>query len=202
MHFVVGYGSLLSDESRRRFSDIHCHPLPVTVTGWRRAWITRSFTEYQTYVGATAELGAVINGALVPIDDITPDLQKREQDYTFEPVTLAQLTHATLTRDALSDYLDGRQVWLCQSRHSTPAEHGFPVYQSYLDTCLLGCLEAGGEDFAKLFLSTTDLLQRFWIDDRSSPCYPRAALPSEQTAAHIDTMLSELGLLQHRREQV
>lgn len=199
MHYVVGYGSLLSDESRRRFSAIACHPIPVSVRGWRRAWITRSVTEYQTYVGATADADAMLNGALVPIADISPDLQKREQDYTFEPVALAQLKHASLSFDALLAKLKSDQIWLCQSRAHTPADAAHPVYQSYLDTCLCGCLEAGGEAFARLFLTTTDLLHHYWVDDRAAPRYPRAAIPSRHTVKHIDGMLDELGLLTHRR---
>lgn len=57
-HFMVGYGSLLSADSRQRFSNITSNPVPLTLNGWRRAWDTRSFDEKQTYVGAHPDDGA------------------------------------------------------------------------------------------------------------------------------------------------
>lgn len=46
-----------------------------------------------------------------------------------------------------------------------------PILQSYLDTCLKGCLEYG-EEFAIEFLETTTGWSKYWINDRSLPRRP------------------------------
>ena len=51
-HIVLGYGSLLSRDSRERYSQINTLGIPVMVSGFERAWVTRSIQEQQTYVGA------------------------------------------------------------------------------------------------------------------------------------------------------
>jgi hypothetical protein len=51
-HIVIGYGSLMSKQSRDTHSNIRSLPLPVVVNGWERAWVTKSNDEKQTYVGA------------------------------------------------------------------------------------------------------------------------------------------------------
>ncbi|MEC8490670.1 MAG: gamma-glutamylcyclotransferase, partial [Pseudomonadota bacterium] len=40
-HMVLGYGSLLSKDSRERYSNIFTPGIPVTVSGFERAWVTR-----------------------------------------------------------------------------------------------------------------------------------------------------------------
>ncbi|WP_412724774.1 hypothetical protein [Alteromonas sp. D210916BOD_24] len=47
-HIVLGYGSLMRKDSRERYSQIYTQGLPVTVSGYERAWVTRSLDERQT----------------------------------------------------------------------------------------------------------------------------------------------------------
>ncbi len=85
-HMVLGYGSLLSKNSRERYSNIFTQGLPVTVFGFERAWVTRSLHEKQTYVGAVVNAHSKLNAQLIPTQ-INPALQEREKDYRFVEVS-------------------------------------------------------------------------------------------------------------------
>lgn len=145
-HIVLGYGSLMNADSRQRFSSIPHTGIPVRVHGYHRAWITRSEEEQQTYVGALEHPDHYLNAQLI-ITTMNPALSKREQDYTFEPVEMSQLQFGLSDEllEPLTQTLKKRHLWICRTRDEHPANHDFPVSQTYIDTCIAGCLEHGGE---------------------------------------------------------
>lgn len=197
-HYLFAYGSLLSDDSRKRFSDIHDEPVAVEIQGWKRAWITRSEPEQQTYVGARPQHNSTVNGMLLPIDAIDDNLRTREQDYHFARVDLDDIrfVHGNAGKAPAPDV----PIWICHTRYENASSESHPVYQSYLDTCLAGCLETVGESFARDFLHNTQGLTANWHNDRHGPVYPRAARVSDATLQSIDRLLDSLGLLVHRKE--
>lgn len=201
-HFIVGYGSLLSADSRQHFSDITSDAIPLTLKGWKRAWHTRSTHESQTYVGAHRNEQANMNGVLLEIDDISPELQKREQDYQFVEVSIDEVAfHLPEEQSsALSADVSAHNIWVCQTLQTQVADPDHPVYQSYIDTCLLGCLETDVEGFVDAFIESTDLWHHHWLNDRHDPQYPRAAKMTEHGAAKIDSMLAAMRILEHRIE--
>ncbi|MDC8832397.1 gamma-glutamylcyclotransferase [Alteromonas gilva] len=193
-HIVLGYGSLMNGDSRRRHSDIPHQGIEVEIFGFERAWITRSQSEMQTYVGATAKPDSWLNAQLVPTL-LDPALQKREQDYQFTPVALEQLNfelESDVTK-RLTEWLSQRDIWICESLAMQPPEPDFPVNQSYIDTCLAGCLELGGMAAAQRFIDSTRGWDHNRCNDRSDPRYPRAANVSSEMQAVIDTMLQANG---------
>ncbi|WP_416305445.1 gamma-glutamylcyclotransferase [Neptunicella sp. SCSIO 80796] len=199
--FILGYGSLLSHDSRWRFSAINTAVIPVSVQGWQRSWITRNIEEQQSHVGALPKQNASLNGVLVPTERITDRLRQREKDYLFAPVPLCRLT-LQVDRpqiNALKQQLQHRKIWICQSLGIHPANKQFPVMQSYVDTCLAGCLENGGEDFARAFVKNTAGWNEGWINDRKMPRYPRAARVDKVLQQKIDQLLDEFELLQLRQ---
>jgi len=174
-HIVVGYGSLLSQKSRELYSNIKSFPLPVTVNEWERAWVTRSKEEKQTYVGAYQNIDSHFNGQAF-FTDIDEQLLKREQDYRFTKLRLEQLKFTSAISDVMLDILSTCNVYVCETLQLELPCDEFPVNSSYIDTCLTGCLEVGGIDEVKRFVSTT----KHWPkehkqNDRSKPKYPRAA---------------------------
>ncbi|MFT5312150.1 MAG: hypothetical protein ACI8Z9_000627 [Paraglaciecola sp.] len=209
-HYIIGYGSLLSHDSRYRFSGINCPAIPVQLSGWRRAWTTRTLHQQQTCLSAKTDKDANFNAVLLPIERIGPELVKREQDYEFVRVPNSQLhllehEQGTTTGDQLaSKQLAGKSVWICQNKHNEGANADYPICQTYVDTCIAGCLETGLIDFALDFLHSTlgwDAgWDGGWINDRHAPRYPRAAATSEHSQQGIDQILAEAGLLQFRQE--
>ena len=192
-HIVLGYGSLLSRDSRERFSGIKTYGIPVMVDGFERAWVTRSIQEQQTYVGAIRNAAKKLNAQLIPAE-LNPALQEREKDYRFTQVSPEQIAFdATMdinSETALYEALSGRTLWVCETLHCSPANDEFPVSQTYVDTCLAGCLERAGEKAATDFVTHTSLWDHPRVNDRELPKYPRAANVDKATRDKIDTILS------------
>jgi len=200
-HYIIGYGSLLSHDSRFRFSGINCQAIPVQLTGWRRAWTTRTLHQQQTCLSAKREEYASFNAALVPIEEISPELAKREQDYEFVQVPSSQLRLLESKECHITGLqLASKSVWICQNKHNESANATYPICQTYVDTCLAGCLETGLIDFALHFLRSTAGWDAGWINDRHAPRYSRAATTSEHSRQRIDKILAEADLLQFRQE--
>lgn len=196
-HYLIGYGSLLSHDSRLRYSDIQCHSLPVSVSGWKRAWVTRSKTEQQTYVGAINSTSAKINGMLIPIAEIDENLRVREQDYEFVLVDHASIDFhfEGISKKVLTD----NKIWLCQTKKLHPVDNHHPIYQSYVDTCMAGCLEANLPGFVEQFVTGTEGWENGWLNDRHQPQYPRAAKVNSQLQQKIDEILQNLNVIQYRQ---
>ena len=181
-HIVLGYGSLLSRDSRERFSGIKTYGIPVMVKGFERAWVTR-----------IKNVAKKLNAQLIPAQ-LNPALQEREKDYRFTQVSPEQIAFdATMdinSESALYEALSGRTLWVCETLHCSPADDQFPVSQTYVDTCLAGCLEHAGEKAAANFVRHTSLWDHPRVNDRALPKYPRAANVDKATRDKIDTILS------------
>lgn len=200
--YIMGYGSLLSTDSRQRYSQMQVTAIPASVKGWQRSWITRSESEQQTYVGAMPDFNSSINGALLPVTGLSPSLRTREQDYHFVAVPIEQISLYVTDSEqsALIQQLENKKIWLCESKSKQSATADFPIYQSYVDTCMAGCFEFGIEYFAKQFALQTSLLDTHWVNDRSVPQYPRAANITVDAQNAIDAILTEIDLIKYRGE--
>lgn len=207
-HIVLGYGSLLSRDSRERYSGIYTQGLPVRVSGFKRAWVTRSLQEKQTYVGAVADKSSQLNAQLIPAE-VNPSLRAREKNYRFvevptnaismvdsrssKPNPSNQACGKQASKNALlRDVLRHHQLWLCETLLCHHASSDFPVSQTYIDTCLVGCLEHGGVNEATAFIEHTCGWDHPRINDRASPVYPRAAVISKQQLAQIDMLMNKV----------
>jgi hypothetical protein len=191
-HYIVGYGSLLSHDSRLTHSDIDEQVYPLSLSGWQRAWVTRSEDERQTYVGATRHSGTSMNGALVPTHEITPELEKRESDYRFTALSLDEILFVGCSNEEermIKQQLKNKSVWICETLKIDKADNAYPINQSYVDTCLAGCLEIGGEDFAQQFVTQTKGWDYSWVNDRQEKKYPRYARVSPDEQLAIDNVL-------------
>lgn len=224
-HYVVGYGSLMSKYSREVYSNIDAEPVPVRLHGWQRGWVTNCAIERFTSVGAVPQEGASLNGVLLSMPHISDDLQKREQNYRFTQVTwdsLNILFNGETGVESGSE-LNNATLWVCEVLNPGQACSEIPMYQSYIDTCLIGCLESANAEFAKEFITSTlgwhgagkykdsdkaldndifnekqQIEQPHWINDRATPQYPRAAKLSSHDYQVIDELLHELDVLKYR----
>lgn len=191
--YIVGYGSLLSHDSRYRFSNLNIQPVYVTLEGWQRAWSVRCLVEKQTYVGVTPNENALVNAAIIPTETITPELIEREKNYTFIKIDKSQL------QVEKNKHVDPNgHFWLCQPNEEQSAHRDYPVHQTYVDTCILGCLESGDDSFAIDFVKHTMGWEHCWINDRHSPKYPRAAAASSAEQVKVDQILADAGVLDLR----
>ena len=222
-HFVIGYGSLMSDYSRRVFTGIDAVAIPVQVHDWQRRWMTNCDVENFTSVGAVPSVGSYLNGVLLPMPSLTEALQKREARYRFTQLQRSQLSfYAAQTPIAEQQPTNDMEkhtilasssasFWICESLVIGDVSQNYPLLQSYIDTCLIGCLEHQGDisscTFAKEFITSTLQWPKvagkgYWLDDRAVPQYPRAAKLSRSDMQKIDDLLRSCNLLQYRSRAV
>ncbi|MCC2607781.1 hypothetical protein [Planctobacterium marinum] len=201
-HYVVGYGSLMSHDSRFRYSQIDADAIPVQVRGWQRAWNMCCPDNSYTCVGVIpgTETQAV-NGMLVPVAEITPQLRQREQSYHFVQIDQQQLQyHGVAAQNDIMASLNDAVIWICQVSEPAAASQSHPIYQTYVDTCLSGCLEHVSEEFAFEFIEKTLGWAEHWVNDRHAPRYPRLANIDLEMQHRIDGLLQSAGILALRKE--
>lgn len=178
---VAGYGSLLSEYSRRYFNQIDSVGIAVTVKNWERAWITRSQNEQQTYVGAIPNKLKTLNAQLIALT-LDDDFTRREQDYRFTPLLPEQVqfdrhTQNLLGFDKWQSWLISQQIYICETLSVMPTSPDFPVNLSYVNTCVQGCFESGGLACVDAFFDTTSNWQTtHFNDDLSRTKYPRSII--------------------------
>ena len=193
--YMIGYGSLLSSYSRRTYSGIQSEIRPVIATGWRRGWTVRYGDEAATYAGVRPVAGHILHAALVPTE-ITDALRHRERGYVFTELDPSSVHPAGEDR---SDLPEGR-YWIVVNREQVRADANHPIPQTYVDTCLAGCLETGGHARARAFIQATELWDAPWVNDRdaAAPLYPRRTPLDNAARAQIDGLLEDCGVLKFR----
>lgn len=208
--FVVGYGSLMEEASKKRTSPNTGINHPVLVRGFRRAWnAAGSGPGYTTtYLGVDAPKspeqrkvsgepeGEPLMYAAIYRDMSTGGIaatDARETVYCRYPVAPDQI-----------ELLDGwalptpSQVWIYalapDGTGDVPTAQK-PIVQSYVDIFLTGCLTLADQvnsqmypnlDFATQCIETTDSWSTHWVNDR---LYPRRAFIYQPNASKIDTLL-------------
>ncbi|MGQ8364959.1 hypothetical protein [Glaciecola sp. 1036] len=170
----------------------------MTIKDWSRAWITRGFHEQQTYVGATKTKGRQLNAHLVPMQ-FSSEFSLRERDYKFTKITVDEITFPTIESEipnSLQDYFSTADIYICESLEVYPSTTDYPVYLSYVLTCLAGCYQVGGLQEVRFFMQHT----KGWdsaviVNDLLAPKYPRGAILQDEIETLLLTELNNhLGL--------
>ncbi len=179
---IAGYGSLLSKSSRERHSNIYLPTLAARISGWQRAWVTRSNQEKQTYVGAFRDKQSSITVQLIPTE-IDPKLRVREQDYRFVQVNPQDIFNLECFtgHPGLIQTIHTVPIYMCETLEVVEPDREHPVNFSYIATCLAGAEEADPEAGIASFLARTYGWQKELIHlDVNKAKYPRAAKTSKQ----------------------
>lgn len=186
--YVVGYGSLMEKESRRRTTSNIEDVTPVVVSGYKRVWgINKDST---TYLTAISNPEARFNAITYQLNDINQlaATDRREQGYCREQISKNNLKVLD------GSIPDNAQFWvytLKQNQADKP-NRNYPIVQSYVDIFLSGCLEQQQkfdlDGFAKTCVKTTKGWSPHWVNDR---IYPRRPFIHEPQASAIDELLKE-----------
>jgi hypothetical protein len=183
--YLVGYGSLINETSRKR-TIVNCTAaIPVVVESFTRSWSYKCPRRQYTAVSVTrvADKTARINAVLIPLHNPKDDLRLldiREMNYSrgrINPDGVRFLdNNIQIPKDCI--------VWIYENHTSISKNYSttsnsqisqvhapsksYPIPQSYLDCILKGCLQISIE-FAKMFLSST----KGWefdcmLDDRNA----------------------------------
>ena len=221
--FIFGYGSLICSHSRAVTSPEHADDFvtPVAVKGVERVWSKR--THQMTAMGIRFNSAALTMGILLPVtaQDIKA-FDRREQGYDRIELRLSDIDRVPFLKE--EDYqkehheafLNAKQqnarhavkIWVYIQKENLPPTEDYPIAQSYVDTILRGCLNVGGEEFAKEFIRSTKGWHRddfsessggsdsdltddiVWVNDRCTPVYQRGDPAYMQEHAHaLDSLL-------------
>jgi len=189
--YIVGYGSLMEESSRKRTSPSASEALPATVKGFRRAWIARGSAVgfSTTFLGVVPDADAVLNAVVyeLPYEE-AERTDARERSYCRAAVPPDRLRmHGGFPAP------DG-EVWIYVGKpeNSKAPDARYPIVQSYVDIFLSGCLQAqdklGAEGFARECVRTTHGWSKHWVNDR---IYPRRPFIHQPRAFTIDRLLKD-----------
>lgn len=190
--FVVGYGSLMEDESRARTSPRAGAAHPVDVQGYERGWFEHGspIGFSTTFLGVRPEPAARMNAVIYAIEARElAATDSRERSYCrslVPPASLKELdARFALPRDA--------QAWIyvTDAHRIAMADARYPIVQSYVDVFLSGCFEQeerySVKDFARECVATTKGWSAHWVNDR---IYPRRPFVHQPRAGEIDALLA------------
>lgn len=197
--YIVGYGSLMQEASKKRSSPTSGPNRPVRVTGYQRVWNIKGdeIGFSTTFLGVEKDETAYMVAALYL--DVNPEdiagTDKREEFYCRDevaPEALEVLDGAPLLSNA--------QIWIYFNREGVddPPSPRWPVVQSYVDIFISGCMElekkvvAGkfsNSTFSEECILTTEGWSKYWVNDRP---YPRRPWVSQPKAGKIDALLHRM----------
>lgn len=190
--FIVGYGSLMQDESRERTSP-HAGPAqPVEIAGFKRGWFARgaSVGFSTTFLGVLPDRSSRLNAVIYQVDAAElAATDGRERSYCRTGVAPEDVKPL---EPGVTSAPDG-QIWIYVSRPGGVArpDAKYPIVQSYVDVFLTGCLEQqerfGLAGFAAQCIATTAGWSTHWVNDR---IYPRRPFVFQPRAGQIDRLLS------------
>lgn len=188
--YIVGYGSLMNEASKRRTAPNAGLGFPVRVRGFERRWIARGgdIGFSATYLGVVPKPGGRLNAAMYRVEDDAEVLatDARERGYC----------RRLLRRDQI-EWLGpgappGGEIWIYEIRPERrhPPSRRWPIVQSYVDIFLSGCLDLEAryqiEGFAAECVRTTRGWSVHWVNDR---IHPRRAFLYQPLAGRIDRLL-------------
>jgi len=193
--YILGYGSLIDAESRKRTTpDVHTAS-PVIAKGFARGWWApgKNVGFAPTYLGVKIEENAQLNGVIYPVSSAELEAtDRREGLYERVVIPPEDLTMLDGSQDVPADSV----IWI----YALPADAAVPVptadrpiVQSYVDICLTGCLDiedqyplAKDAGYANMFIEHTQDWNEFWVNDR---LYPRRPFIFVPRCFQIDRML-------------
>lgn len=189
--YIVGYGSLMQEESRRRTAPNVGSAFPVEVMGVRRGWFAKgtSVGYTTTFLGAIVDKTASMNAAVfsVPAAEVAP-IDARESDYCRQLVNPKDLRAS-----AKEGQLPPGQYWIYfnNAESIALAKPQTPVAQSYVDIFLSGCMELGDRyqlsAYAERCIASTTDWPPYWVNDR---IHPRRPFANQPKAGRIDRLLN------------
>jgi cation transport regulator ChaC len=191
--YLVGYGSLMDEASKRRTDPHARESFPVSIKGYKRSWSLHGDLPgfNTTFLSLSEDQSSLFNGVIYPLNS-PEDIQrydKRESTYCRK-----QLDADALKLFPTEHIPQQKQVWIyirAQKVEEYPTED-YPIVQSYVDLFIRGCIQIEEKfkikHFAKTCIQSTDQWSVYWVNDR---IFPRRPSIFEPYASQIDALLKE-----------
>lgn len=171
--YLVGYGSLLYKEARKRKAEQAKVEVPVWVNDFKRGWLTRAKPDglMFTGLGVVPASGEKFNGVLISLD--AGKLTSLDRDEKLN-------CRIKVDRSKLSAMSNGKlpesgDIWIytIKPKQMAKTASDYPILQSNVDVFLTGCIEQGSrfkiDDFADQCMKTTEGWSVHWSNDRRRP---------------------------------
>jgi hypothetical protein len=190
--YIIGYGSLMQDESRKRTSPQAEAAHPIEVSGYLRGWFAKGSPVgfSTTFLGVLPDPKSQLNAVIYRIEmNELRATDLREASYCRKSVPFADIKVLEKSSFKLAD----GQAWIYVNKPESAAVPSvkFPIVQSYVDIFVSGCMEQEQryelKGFAEQCLTTTNDWSTYWVNDRP---YPRRSFISQPKASQIDSLLS------------
>ena len=191
--YIIGYGSLIDEQSKKRTDSTAEESLPALITGYRRSWSVHGNLPglNTTFLAVSEDQASSFNGVIYKLSapEQIEEYDKRESLYCRKELSSDQLNVYTIVLPTQ------KQMWIyipIENPHLYPTQK-FPIVQSYVDTFLRGCIHIEEhfkiKNFAKDCIKSTDQWSMHWINDR---VFPRRPSLFEPYASKIDILLKEM----------
>jgi hypothetical protein len=191
--YIIGYGSLMQDESRKRTAPQAGAAHPIEVSRYVRGRFVRGSPVgfSTTFLGVLPDPESRLNAVIyrVELEELAAT-DRRESSYCRKSVPLSDIKFL----EQGSFNIPSGQVWIYANRPEAVAAPSaqFPIVQSYVDVFLSGCFEQELRfqlrGFAEQCLATTKNWSTQWVNDRP---YPRRPFIFQPKAQQIDQLLSQ-----------
>ena len=176
IHYLLGYGSLITKESRYNTS-ITGKCLPVKLNNYKRYWNARINKNKKKYTAVSIEYSpdSKINAIITVINkDDLPFYDKREQNYERIRIKNSDIrdyeTNKVISNKAI--------IWTykIKPRFNKLSSYKYPILQSYIDLILTGCNRISYKFMVDFINSTSNWSNtkdnRYnWVNDRKKPVY-------------------------------
>jgi hypothetical protein len=164
--FIFGYGSLISEDSRKRTGNTS-DASPATVEGLSRGWFIQNNDFFYASVAVIEKEDAVCNGVLFEVtEEMLALFDKREYGYQRIAIDSARVESEKPLLSA------GAFVYTYVVHQVATPDFAHPIPLSYVDVIIQGCLEIS-EEFTSDFISNTDAWNGVWLNDIQNPIYVR-----------------------------
>ena len=190
--YIVGYGSLINEQSKKRTDETAQDNFPVLVKGYKRTWgVYGDFPGVNaTFLIVLEDPSSSFNGVIYKLihPNKIQEYDKRESIYCRQAINSDQLKQyaGTLPKQ--------KQIWIYSSKQKeiqSPSTQ-YPIVQSYVDLFIRGCIEIEEKfhikHYARNCIITTEHWSSHWVNDR---IFPRRPSLFEPYAAEIDLLLKE-----------
>lgn len=191
--YVVGYGSLIDEQSKNRTDSTARKNFPALIDGYKRSWSVHGNLPglNATFLSIVKDKHASFNGVIYKLSNPENIQQYDKRETTY--------CRKELNNDELKVYAtelpDQKQIWIYSSVQKTSEypTHDFPIVQSYVDTFIRGCIQIEEKykinHFANDCIKSTGQWSVHWENDR---IFPRRPFLYEPYAAKIDALLKEM----------
>lgn len=191
--YVVGYGSLIDEQSKKRTDPTAQESFPALVKGYKRSWVVHGNLPgfNATFLSVIEDKSSSFNGIIYKLNNSGQIQQydKRETIYCRKELNFKALK---IYSDALPAQ---KQIWIYSpaQKQNLPPTHDYPIVQSYVDLFIRGCIQIEEKfkikNYAKDCIQSTDQWSAHWVNDR---IFPRRPSLFEPYAAKIDALLKEV----------